>query len=244
MKVKLPVYASKAEIPKGFEELYEEVDGKWQQKADEEPEEKEKPEGDGAKKALKAERERAEKAEKKAKELADKLTELSAKLEEHDDEVEGKKHGKTGAEMKELREKIRADVRKEFTQQIDDLNAKIKELEPLGTENRTLRLNDRVKAEMLAAGARGERINELFLLSQEEFDLDEEKNPVLKNHPGKALKIFLEGDLKKRYPEFYKGTDASGGGAKGGNGTLKVGTTAEDVLANPAGAISSARAGS
>ena len=94
-------------------------------------------------------------------------------------------------------------------------------------------------------GVRGDRVDDLFNLARAEFDLTEDGKPKLTKHPGKTVDVFLGDDLKKRYPEFYIGTKAQGGGGGGSfnsDGSPVVGTSAEDVLKNPKEAIEAARA--
>ena len=80
-------------------------------------------------------------------------------------------------------------------------------------DNRTLRLDSVVKAEMAKAGARSERIDALYKLAADEFDLTDDGKPMLKNRPGIEVSKFVAEDLKKQYPELYNGTGSSGGGA-------------------------------
>lgn len=236
-----PDYDKKDDIPKGMEDMYEEKDGKWIAKPADLPEGTPTAEDlTKLKSALDKERDERKSAEKKTKEIEV----ARKKLEE---EAAGQKVGLTEERIEEFKASLRADLTEEYKGQVEDLTAKIEKLEGVGSENRMLKLDHAVKGVMLskAVGVRGDRVDDLFRLASDEFDLTDDGKPKLTKHPGKTLEVFLADDLKKRYPEFYKGTQGSGGGAGGSfnsDGSPVVGTTAEDVLKNPKEAIAAARA--
>lgn len=232
--MKLPTFKTQDEVPEAFRSLYEEKSGEWVPKG--EP-------GEGAHKALQDERKRADDAEKAAKEARDARTQMEARITELEQEIQAKAAGKTGDELKELRNKIRQDVEREHSQKVKALEERVQALEPLEGENRDLKLYSKVRKSMADNGVRPERIEALLRLERDEFDLTDDGEPMLKNHPGKAVDIFVQDDLKKQYPEFYQGTKADGGGAGGGHaGVLDHGVTADDVRANPTAARAAARA--
>lgn len=231
----LPTFSTLEEVPDAFRSEYEEKDGKWVPK----------PQGEdvsGLKTALDKERTARTEAERKAREAEDARAEAERRAQDAATAAEAKGAGIDSEKLAELREKIRNDVRAEFDVQLREKEEKIEELEGVARENRTLKLDNAVKKVFADNGVRPERTDTLFRLAEEEFDLTEDGKPVLKNHPGKALEVFVKDDLKKQYPEFYRGTQADGGGVGGHiGGTPPYGTTADDVLKNPGAALDAAR---
>ena len=228
-----PEYEKREDIPEAFRDAYHEVDGKWVAK-------QEAPKGtptqedlDKVKGALDKEREARKKVEKDLK---------AAKQEEG-----RKKAGITDEQLKELRADVRSDLVEEFQEKLDAKDKEIGDLKKVHAENRELKLDARIKATMMSkdVGVKPDRIDPLFLLLQDQFDLTEDGKPKLVNHPGKTVAQYLKDDAKKLYPEFYIGTKAGGGGAGGAfneDGTPVSGTTADDVMANPKAAMAAARA--
>jgi hypothetical protein len=141
------------------------------------------------------------KADKERRELAAKLAELEA-------EREATKAGLTSEQLA----KIRADVEAQYhplKQEAETYKAKL----------RALTLDGAVQREMAKAGVRGERIEALWRLASDQFDLTDDGEPYVKNAPAKSIAAFVASDLKQTYPEFFAGTAASGGGAPGARGT-------------------------
>lgn len=235
-----PTYKTKDEVPKEFLDEYHEEDGKWVVKPAKPPEGTPTAEDlEKVKGALEKEREERKASDKKTKEVA-------AKLKEAEEAAAGKKVGLTEEQIEEFKTSMRADLTEEYKGKLEELEGKIEKMSGVDGENRELKLDHAVKARMLAKeiGVRGDRVDDLFNLARTEFDLTEDGKPKLANHPGKTVDGFLGEDLKKRYPEFYIGTKASGGGGGGAfnsDGSPVVGTTAEDVLKNPKEAIEAAR---
>lgn len=121
-------------------------------------------------------------------------------------EMSGKKVGITADDLKRMREEVRTDLEKEYAP------AKVR-AEQLTAENRTLRLDRIVKDAMLKGGARAERVDALFKLKQDEFDLTDDGQPMLRNRKGTPVEKYVADDLKTEFPEFYAGTGSTGGGA-------------------------------
>ena len=239
-----PEYEKLEDIPEGQRDMYEETGEEGAKKFTAKPaapasgtptqDDLDKIQG-----ALDKEREQRKEAEKKAKAATKEATEAAEKK-------AAEKAGVTEEELETLRSKIRDDLKAESAEEIEGLRGEIKDLSGVGDENRTLKLDNAVQQLMLSkdVGVRGDRVKALFRLAKEEFDLTEDGKPKLVNHPGKTVTAFLADDLKKQYPEFYKGTQAGGGGAGGAfqsDGTPVVGTTHEDIMKNPKGALSAAR---
>lgn len=214
-----PVFDTQEAVPEAFRDHYEERDGKWHFKA---------PEDDGLKTAIAAERQKREAAEKLAKKAADELKSLQTK-------ADAAKAGLTEEQLEKLRADIRNDLEKEYAQFKTDA-------ERLGTENRTLKLDNAVKALMGSdkVKVRGERMEALWKLIGERFDLTDDGKPMVKANPGVTVEKYLADTVKKEFPEFFTGTQASGGGAApAGAGGQTVSPDA--IIANPLAALSAAR---
>lgn len=232
--MKFPSFKSKEEIPEAFASLYKEVDGEWVVPT-EEPE--------VTKEDLAKVTDTLAKVREDLKEERDARKTAEKALAEKERADAAKGAGVDDSKLAELEEKIRADVLREVDAELQKKDARIAELEPYPDRVRGLLLDANVKTAMLEAGVRPDRVDALFRLTSDEYDLTDGEKPMLKNHPTKALKIFMEDNLKKQYPEFFKGTQAGGGGAGGfSTGGEVGGTTAEDILANPAAAATAARA--
>lgn len=236
-----PKYKTEGEIPEGQKDMYHEVKGEWEAKPVDPPEGSVTAEDLATVKgALDKERDERKAAEKKTK-VAEAA---AAKLKE---EAEGKTLGLTEEKIEEFKTQIRADLTEETKGEIADLKTKLEARDGVDAEIRTLKLDTAVKTMMLTkeVGVRGDRVDALFQLATEEFDLTDDGKPKLANHPGKTIETFLKDDLKKKFPEFYVGTKGSGGGAGGSfnsDGSPIGGTTADDILANPKEALTAARA--
>ena len=147
--------------------------------------------------------------------------------------------GITADDLKKMREEVRADLDKEYAP-TKETAAK------LAQENRSLKLDSVVKAAMAKGGARADRIDALFKLTADEFDLTDDGAPMLKNHKGTPVEKFVTEKLKAEYPEFYTGTGSSGGGASrssagGGGGPIIAADDGKGFLAN-VGAIAKGEA--
>jgi hypothetical protein len=153
------------------------------------------------------------KAAKEARRVAEaRAGELEQTLKAH-------KAGVTSQELERLRAEVRADLDKQYAPTLDEAKA-------LQAENRRLKLDDKVKGAMAKSGARADRIDALYKLTQGEYDLTDDGQPMLKTRPGTPVEKFVAEDLKGMYPEFYEGSGSSGGGASrsvaGGAGSQKV----------------------
>jgi hypothetical protein len=227
----LPTFDTKDAIPKGFEDLYEEKDGKWHPKSADDG---------GLKTALQKERERADAAEKLSRRVSEERADLERKL--------------TAASSGDEKEKVSKALAKFDADAIAmraDYDAK---LAAAHGELRTLKLDDKVKAAFLAAGGRPERADKALRDTKDRFDLADDGRIIVKDDKGEASTATVVDFFGKTYrgemAEFYTGTKASGGGSKGGTsgtGTASTSNTAwsgDDVLANPLGALVAANAAS
>lgn len=249
--MKWPVFKNQSDIPEAFRPLYEEVDGQWKPKAPEDDGDGDNDDGDGDKAAaalqtaLEKERKLRADAEKAAKDAQTAAKAAEQALKEAERLAAGKAAGKTEDELKALTEKIRNDLRSEVADEVAALQGLADQVKPLQEKLQLVLLDSKVKARMLKKGVVPERVDKLFSLEREKFGLTEDEKPMVAAHPGKSLDVFIEDDLKKEYPEWFVGTQASGGGAGGHMHNLPrqaTGTTAEDVLKDPVGAIAAARA--
>lgn len=214
----LPTFKSKAEIPKGFEDEYHEVDGEWvpvdhtQKLA----------------KALAEEREKREAAESMARKAAKEAAAAAAKAQAAD-------AGMTEAKLKELYATVEKNLREEY-------EPKLKEAEALSAENRKLKLTDVVKGMFRTAGALPTKLDDFWKLHGDEFDLTSDGKPMVKAEPGKDVLKQVSVIIKTR-PEWVQGTKAAGGGAGGAqprmstDGRSSSGLTFDDLLKNPGSAI-------
>jgi hypothetical protein len=119
------------------------------------------------------------------------------------------KAGKAGITSQEL-EKMRADIRKDLESEYSPFRTSA---EQLAAENRALKLDTKVKDVMAKSGVRAERIDSLFRLKADAFDLTEDGKPILKDQMGLPIEKFIAEDVRKEYPEWFEGTGSSGGGA-------------------------------
>jgi hypothetical protein len=113
----------------------------------------------------------------------------------------------------------------------------VQENDRLKGEVRGLKLDTVVKGLMGKAGVRPERIDPLFRLTAERFDLTDDGDPMLKSS-AKELDKYMAEDLKTEYPEFFQGSGSNGGGASksnggaGGAGPKVIGNTPAELMAN------------
>lgn len=215
----LPTFKTKAEIPKGFEDEYEEQDGEW------------RPLDHTAKlsKALKEEREAREAAEGVARKAAKEAADAAAK-------AQAVAAGMTDEKLKALYASVEENIRKEN-------EPKLKELDGLRAENRKLKLTDVVKGQFRTAGALPAKLDDFWKLHGDEFDLTSDGKPMVKAEPGKDIAKHVTAIVKSR-PEWVQGTKAAGGGAGGittpGGGTNGSGPTFEDLVKSPGNVIAHA----
>lgn len=216
-----PTFKTKAEIPKGFEAMYEEKDGEWKVKASDAETELAKVTETLAK--VRLEKKDAEKASTDAtKRAADLQKELDAKKLTGDDL--DKKTAELLATWKKDTEVAVAVVAKER----DDALGKL----------RQVNLDDKAKAAFIAAGGRPERAAAALQLKKDRLDLADDAL-VVKDERGavstKTIADFWGKDVKTEMPEFFVGTKATGGGPSGGAGTgsTTTKTTFEEAMKNP-----------
>lgn len=168
--------------------------------------------------ALEEERAKREAAEKNA-------TKAAAALRKAEAEAKAKASGLSDEQIAALR----ADLRREIESEYEPVKAKATEADVLAAENRALLLDAKVKAAMAAKGVRADRIEALFKVAGDRFDLTADKTPTLKATPGVSIDAYIADALKAEFPEFYEGTKATGSGAPGSNGVPLTPTIAGDL---------------
>ena len=110
-------------------------------------------------------------------------------------------------------EKVKV-IRKEVEEELQELYAPVKkDNETLKGKLRELQLDNQVKNIMAKQGVRAERIDTLFRLAADKFDLDDDGEPMLAGHPGKDVPKYITEVLGEEYPEFWPSSGSSGGGA-------------------------------
>lgn len=218
-----PIFDKKDDIPKGAEDVYEERNGKWHPKIEDVT---------PLKTAIEKERSDRKKAEDQAREASEKAADLERKL---------TAAAGGGGDKDQI-----AKALKKFD---DDLAAAKaegkKESDALRTQLRTLQLDDKAKAAFIKAGGRPERADAMLKLNRDRLDLVDDRI-VIKNAKGETTTETVEDFFAKSYktemPDFYKGTQASGGGASGGSGGGSGApmVSAEELLKDPLAAMNKA----
>lgn len=157
----------------------------------------------------------AKKAKERAKAFEGLDPEEARTLKQKYQELEQRaKADKAGITSEQL-EKMRAEIRGSLEQDYVPFKSKAEALEK---EMRSLRLDAVVKGVMAKNGVRADRIDALFRLAADQFDLTDDGKPMLKERMGTSVEKFVAEDLFKQYPEFYQGSGSSGGGATKSNG--------------------------
>lgn len=170
------------------------------------------------KSALDEERVKREAAEKLATKTAHALRKAEA-------EAKAKASGLSDEQIAN----IRADLRREIESEYEPVKAQAQTADALAAENRALLLDNKVKATMAAKGVRADRIEALFKVAGDRFDLTADKSPMLKDQPGVGIDGYIADTLKAEYPEFFEGTKATGSGAPGSSGVPLTGGIPADL---------------
>ena len=191
----LPTFETMDAVPEPFRDLYEVVDGKPTPKDETAP----------LKSALEKERTTASEARRQLKALEARAAELET----------ASKAQKAGITDEQLAQ-IKADALKE----IDPVKA---ERDALKAELRSMKLDTAVKGVMATHGVRAERLDVLWKVVADRFDLTEEGKPILKSSPTAELPKVMA-DLKVEYPEFFAAPIASGSGALPSGSLAPTGT--------------------
>lgn len=155
----------------------------------------------------------------------DGLKASQTRLSELEQEIKANKAGITQEQLNKMRVELRGELEKEYA-------PKLQLVEKLTAENRSLKLDTVVKDIMGKNGVRAERIDSLFRLSSDNFDLTDDGKVMVKGSAKDPVK-FIGEDLKGGYPEFFQGSGSSGtGSGKSGAPPAagKVAATAEGFM--------------
>lgn len=180
--------------------------------------------------ALETERKKREAAEGSASKVAASLKKLEDKLKAQE-----------GGITEEKLNQIRADVKKELE---EEYGPKLKSLDDLRSENRSMKLDSKVQELAVAAGFLPERLKDFWKLHGDEFDLTDDGKPMVKDKPGTDVAKHVAAIAKTR-SEWVKGTQGDGGGTGGTvtkPGPKGTGPTPEEIIKNPGLALQQARA--
>jgi hypothetical protein len=224
-------YATKDEVPESIRDTAVETkDGKfvvWEEM------------GDGGKAALDKERTARVAAYNAAREATAKLTELETKAKATEAGIDSKKVEELKAQLvTDLTPGIREAVLKELgITDVDAGKAKIARLSEFELKNPIMEL-----ALSKAGSVRQDRASAWWHQHGHKFELSSDGKPTVKGRPGLDVLKYISGDLKAELPELYVGSQAAGGGAGGGGGKGTQTTTSfDDLMKNPAAALTAAR---
>jgi hypothetical protein len=191
-----PVFDKKEDIPKGFEDDYEEREGKFHPKV---------PDVTKLNSALDGERTKAEKEEKERKRLERENADLKRKQTAADNNISDEALDKLRKEDAEKRKPI------------EEENARLK------LELVKVKKSDRVKSLALQHGIMSDRIDDAMDQLDKRTGLTENGETItVLDKTGKltteSIEEFLKTTFKKEKPWLYKGSGASGSGAGGSSG--------------------------
>lgn len=198
-----PTYEKKEDIPKGFEDLYEEKDGKFSPKVPEVP--------DVTKLNTALETERTQRAEEeKARKKAER--ELA--------EMRRKEAAREGNVSEETMTKLREEDERKRREELDPVR---QELDRTKAELTKVKKTDRVQRLFLDSGGIAARLEDAMLSLDKRTGLTEDGNTItVLDKEGKLtttkVEDFLKGDFKKEKPWLYAGSGGSGSGAGGSGG--------------------------
>lgn len=166
------------------------------------------------------------KAREEAETLRGQLEEMQGRLQELEQKAHASKAGVDDDTLAELRAKLEADLQRKWSKVAEERDAAVKARDEALAANRTMQLDNEVKTIIGKGGALPHRVNELFRLKRDLFDLSDDGEPILREDPGTPLDKWVSESLSAEYPEWFEGTGSSGGGASrsaaGGSGTARV----------------------
>jgi hypothetical protein len=203
----LPTFKTLEEIPEAFRSEYVQRDGEYVPNVE-----------DVAPLKSAHERQKEENRQLKAK-LAER--EAAERLKAETDKA--KQQGVTDEQLAKIRAEIAAEKAP-----LEDANTKLQ------AEIRSLKLDSRIKALMGEAGFNPKRVDDLYKLIGDRFDLNDSGTPILKDNPAADLLKTLKSVADKEYPEFALspqkgGTQAAGGGG----GTTATADQEKMLVSNP-----------
>lgn len=140
----------------------------------------------------------------------EKARQYEAKVAELEQQAKAAAAGITQEQLAKIRQETATEYEKKY-------GPVVQQNEQLKGELRGLRLDTVVKGQMAKGGARAERIDALFRLTSDRYDLTDDGAPMLKGSAKEIEKYIVE-DLKTEYPEFFQPSGSNGGGASKSNG--------------------------
>lgn len=165
----------------------------------------------------------------KVDEFRDNNIALQKQLEGYDG-VDPKKYRSMEKRLKDLEQQSKADKAGISAAELDKLRAEVREdleageyaelratNERLADDNRKLRLDNVVKKHMADQGARPERLDALFKLTADAYDLTDDGKPYIKGRPATEVSKYIGDVVKSEYPEMFLGSGSSGSGASASN---------------------------
>lgn len=168
----------------------------------------------------------AKAAKKAAADLREQHEQATARLQELEQNMAAQSAGVGDEKLKELREQMRADFERQYTPyktRVGELEASLGEKD---SKIRELLLDNNVKDILGKAGARAERVEDLFRLTRDRYDLTDSGEVILKDNREVPLDKWAREELSNEYPEFWNGSGSSGGGASrstaGGGGNVRT----------------------
>lgn len=136
---------------------------------------------------------------------------LKQKMADLETQAKAKKEGISSEQLEKLRKEVRDSLETEFS-------PFKQQAEQLAKENRALKLDNVVKVAMGKAGARSDRIDSLYKLTSDRFDLTDDGKPMVRESPGVEVDKYIGDVILKEYAEWFSGTGSSGGGASKSSG--------------------------
>jgi dsDNA-specific endonuclease/ATPase MutS2 len=216
-----PTFDKKEDIPKGFEEDYEEREGKFHPKV---------PDVTNLNSAIEKERKKASDEEKERKRLERENAELKRKQTAAESGISEEK-------LEELR-KADAEARKPLETKVEELSRELTKVKK----------TDRVQSLALKYGVLPDRIEDVMLALEKRTGLTDDGDTItVLDKAGKltteTVEDFLKVSFKKEKPWLYKGSGASGSGASQSSGEDPTpepkGRTQEQLLAEKRAAVAS-----
>ena len=113
-------------------------------------------------------------------------------------------------------------VKKRVDEALAGVQPQLDRLAAVEAENKKLKLTDGVRAAFVAGGGIEEDADDAVRLTESRFKLNDKGKIVVVDQDGDesslSPKDWFEKEYKKQRPKFFKGTDASGSGARGTSG--------------------------
>lgn len=150
---------------------------------------------------------------RKYDELSDEHQSLLERIDSLEQAAKAKDAGVPDEKLAEIREQIEAAAARKWSGVKDERDTLKGQLEEaLGTV-RSLQLDNVVKGEMAKAGVRAERIDALFKLVGDRFDLADDGEVVATAQPDVPIVKYIGTEVATEFPELFNGSGSSGGGA-------------------------------